>query len=411
MSTSTPIAAFAPKDITPASEFLPVSLELKRHRLESIDVLRGLLMIVMALDHTRDFFSNANVDPTNPLQSWPALFFTRWVTHLCAPGFVALAGTSVYLQRQRGLSASSMARKLVARGVWLIFIEVAIVSFGIFFTYDFHLLQVIYAIGGSMIVLALLQFLPTGYVAAYGFIIVCLHNLLDKVQPHQAVGLWKLFVMPGPFLNHGQIWIRDKYPILPWSGVMALGYAFGAIVTLPGAKRRVRAVQYGLIALALFAVLRISNGYGDPLLFSHLATPQRTVMSFFQVTKYPPSLHYVCATFGFLLLLFALFDHALEERWVPRALGVLAIYGRVPFFYYIPHFYILHTLAVIAVMFSLHTTHVVLQFSFDSPPPGTGFGLPVVYAVWASVVGILYLPCKWFAGVKARRRDWWLSYL
>lgn len=411
MSTFTPVAAVPFRETTLPSELLPVSLKLKPRRLESIDVLRGLLMIVMALDHTRHFFSKAHVDPTDPLQSWPALFFTRWITHLCAPGFVALAGTSVYLQRQRGISASSMATKLAARGIWLIFIEVAVVSFGIFFTYQVHLLQVIYAIGGSMIVLALLQFLPTLYVAAYGFLIVCLHNLLDKVQPHHAVGLWKFFVMPGPFLNHGRVWIMDTYPILPWSGIMALGYAFGAIVTLPGAKRRMRAIQFGLTALALFVTLRLSNGYGDPLLFTHLATTRQTVMSFFQVTKYPPSLHYVCGTFGFLLLLFALFDYALERRWIPRVLGVFTIYGRVPLFYYIPHFYILHVLAVIVLMSTLHTTHIMIQSTFGSARPGTGFGLPVVYAIWASVVTILYLPCRWFAGVKARRRDWWLSYL
>lgn len=384
-------------------------------RVASVDLLRGLLMIVMALDHTRDYFSSATVDATDPLNSWPALFFTRWITHLCAPGFVALAGASIYLQRRRGLSAASMAKKLVTRGIWLIFVEVAIVSFGIFFTWHFHFLQVIYAIGGSMIVLAALQFLPTQYVAAYGFAIVFLHNLLDRVQPPQLglpAALWKFFIMPGPFLDHGRLWILDVYPILPWSGVMALGYAFGAIVSLPPARRRLRSVQLGAATLILFTALRLTNAYGDPIPFRHLATHTQTAMSFLQLSKYPPSLQYICATFGILLLLFALFDAALERRWLPRALGVVEVYGRVPFFYYVPHFYILHILALVVLMCATQTIHVhPPQPMFNPPIPAAAFSLPIVYLIWLSVVASLYFPCKWFAGVKARRRDWWLSYL
>src|SRR6201987_6416801 len=176
-------------------------------RIATVDLLRGLIMIFMALDHTRDFFSNATVDPTNPLQSWPALYITRWVTHLCAPGFVALAGTSIYLQRQRGRSKTFMAKRLVTRGLWLIFVEIAIVSFGIFFTYNFHFLQGIYTPGASRILLAALQFLPTWGVATYGFAVVFLHNLLDPIKLSQLGHfdwLWKLLVMPGPFIRHGQ---------------------------------------------------------------------------------------------------------------------------------------------------------------------------------------------------------------
>lgn len=384
-------------------------------RIATVDLLRGLLMIVMALDHTRDFFSSATVDATDPLKSWPALFFTRWITHLCAPGFVALAGTSVYLQRRRGLSAGSMAKKLVTRGIWLIFVEVAIVSFGIFFTWHFHFLQVIYAIGGSMIVLAALQLFPVQIVAAYGFAIVFLHNLLDRMQPPQAglaAALWKFFIMPGPFLDHGRLWMLDVYPILPWSGVMALGYAFGAVVLLPPGRRRLRSMQLGVATLLLFSVLRFTNAYGDPIPFRHLATHTQTAMSFLQLSKYPPSLQYICATFGVLLLLFALFDIALEHRWLPRALGVVEVYGRVPFFYYVPHFYIIHILALVALMCATHTVHVQApQPMFSPPTPAVSFSLPVVYLIWISVVASLYFPCKWFAGVKARRRDWWLSYL
>jgi uncharacterized membrane protein len=383
-------------------------------RIATVDLLRGLIMIVMALDHTRDFFSNAGVDPTDPLHSWPALFFTRWITHLCAPGFVALAGTSIYLQRQRGRSKTFMAKRLVTRGLWLIFVELAIVSFGLFFTYHFHFLQVIYAIGASMILLAALQFLPTWCVALYGFAIVLLHNLLDGINANQLghfSGPWKLLVAPGPFLDHGRLWILDAYPVLPWSGVMALGYAFGVVVTMPTPDRRRWALRLGAGALALFAALRFTNVYGDPIRFEHLGSAARTAMSFFDVTKYPPSLQYVCATFGVLLLLFALGDYALERRWIPRALGVIEVYGRVPFFYYVLHFYILHILAVLDLMFVMHTVHVNVPTLFVPGPPQATYSLPVVYLIWITVVALLYLPCRWFAAVKARRRDWWLSYL
>jgi uncharacterized membrane protein len=384
-------------------------------RIAAVDVVRGLIMIVMALDHTRDFFSNATVNPTDPLTSWPSLYFTRWITHLCAPGFVALAGTSVYLQRQRGRLRGEMAKKLVARGLWLLFVEVAIIGFGLFFTYHFHFFQVIYAIGGSMILLAGLQFLPTRWVAAYGFAVVLLHNLLDKIQPeslgHAAVA-WQFLVTPGFFFDHDRLWMVVMYPLIPWSGVMALGYAFGAVVSLPASKRRARSVQLGVASLAVFAVLRSTNWYGDPKPLQHLATLTQTTMSFFEVTKYPPSLQYLCATLGILLLVFAAGDDALERRWIPRALGVVEVYGRVPFFYYVLHFYLLHLLALGTLMVAMHTVHVHPGIPFFSAvPPQAAFSLPVVYLIWISVVAVLYLPCKWFAGVKARRRDWWLGYV
>jgi uncharacterized membrane protein len=398
---------------TPATP--PVSEATVRRRIATVDLLRGLIMIVMALDHTRDFFSSTTVDPTDPLHSWPALFFTRWITHLCAPGFVALAGTSIYLQRQRGRSASFMAKRLVTRGLWLIFVELAVVSFGLFFTYHFHFLQVIYAIGASMILLAGLQFLPTWCVGTYGLAVVLLHNLLDRVSLAQLGHFgwaWKLLVIPGPFLRHGQLWGFDTYPVLPWSGVMALGYAFGAVVLMPPAQRRRVSLLPGAVSLALFAGLRFTNAYGDFVPFQHLGSFVRTTMSFFDVSKYPPSLQYCCVTLGILLLLFAMGDYALERRWVTRPLAAIEVYGRVPFFYYVPHFYILHLLAVVILMVSMHTVHVHPVIPIFNPAPrGASFSLPVVYLIWISVVGVLYLPCRWFAGIKARRRDWWLSYL
>jgi len=384
-------------------------------RIAAVDVLRGLIMIIMALDHTRDFFSALTVSATDPTQSWPTLFFTRWITHLCAPGFVALAGTSVYLQRQRGRTKGQTASKLLSRGVWLIFLELAVVSPGIFFTYHFHFFQVIYAIGGSMIILAGLQYLPTRWVAGYGLLVVLLHNMLDKFDLAHAAGAtaWKfLLIAPGVFMNHGQFWALVLYPVIPWSGVMALGYAFGAVVAMPAEKRRARSVKLGLTALAIFAELRITHAYGDPVLFERLGTWKQTMMSFLNVTKYPPSLEFVCVMLGLLLLLFALFDWMLTHHKATKALDVVEVYGRVPFFYYVLHFYSLHILALLTLMVVSHTVHVHPPVPIFNPPaPGAGFSLPVVYAIWIAVVAALYVPCKWFAGVKARRKDWWLSYL
>jgi uncharacterized membrane protein len=328
---------------------------------------------------------------------------------------VALAGTSVYLFRQRGWTESQTAKRLLSRGAWLIFVELAIVSPGLFFTYHFHFLQVIYAIGGSMIVLAGLQFLGTRWVAVYGLLVVFLHNITDKFDLVHAPGAWAwklLLIAPGVFELHGKFWALVLYPIIPWSGVMALGYAFGAVVSLPAEKRRKRCVQLGLAALAVFAELRATHAYGDPELFERLGTWKQSMMSFLNVTKYPPSLEFVCVTLGVLLLLFAAFDWMLTHHKAKKVLDVVEVYGRVPFFYYVIHFYTLHILAVAVLMTAMHTVHVKLPVPIFNPPlPQAAFSLPVVYAIWAALVAALYVPCKWFAGVKARRKDWWLSYL
>ena len=192
---------------------------------------------------------------------------------------------------------------------------------------------------------------------------------------------------------------------------MALGYVFGVVVLMPPEKRRRVSLQLAAVSLALFAALRWTNAYGDFVPFKHLGSFMRTTMSFFDVSKYPPSLQYFLVTLGILLVLFAIGDYALERRWMTRALGVVEIYGRVPFFYYVPHFYILHLAALFTAMFVMHSVHVNAPTPFAPGPPQAMFSLPIVYLIWISVVALLYLPCRWFAGVKARRHDWWLSYL
>jgi uncharacterized membrane protein len=408
--------------MTPATDPIavddyPVPVNPPTRRLETVDMLRGLLMVLMALDHTRDYFGVPTPDPTNPLHSWPALFLTRWVTHLCAPGFVALAGTSVYLQRKRGKSQKQICKLLVTRGLWLVFMELTVVDFGWAFSWS-PFLQVIWAVGISMVVLGLLQWLPVVVVGAVGAAIVVLHNLLDPFHgPASGMGadLWKMLNEPGMLTYHGHPEMFLFYPALAWIGVICLGYAFGPVVASARELRRVAVPALGLCLLAAFSLLRIFqpfHGYGDSYHFQHLATTTETEMSFWQVQKYPPSLDYVLATFGVLLLIYAVFDWFSSHDVLPRARHVIETYGRVPFFYYVLHIYLLHAVATLVTLDVVGNVHSMIgESAMEAAGRGWGVGLPAVYAIWLSVVVVLYWPSLWFSRVKARRRDWWISYL
>jgi uncharacterized membrane protein len=371
-------------------------------------------MMLMALDHTRDFFSSATVDAANPLQSWPSLFVTRWVTHLCAPGFIALAGVSVYLQRERGKSAAQMAKLLVTRGLWLMLIELTVVSFAWTFAPGF-IFQVIWVVGLAMVLLGLLQWVPRVAVGALGAAIILLHNLLDPVKAssfgHGAFA-WGLLHQMTITSFHG-FFVAAGYPVLPWVGVIFVGYAAGPLAVASPARRERIASILGLTFLAVFARMRVTHGYGDHNRFEHLGTVARSAMSFLSVEKYPPSLHYLLATFGVLLLLYALFDFAVRRDWVPGVREVMETYGRVPFFYYVLHIYLLHSVALVLTAADHLNWHlwVTPGTVFFGHVPGWGFPLWGVYCVWLSVLLVMYLPCRWFSRMKARRRDWWLSYL
>ena len=399
-----------------AIEDFPIPVNPVSRRLESIDLLRGVLMLLMAIDHARDYFtSQTGFDPTNPMQSWPTLFATRWITHLCAPGFVALAGTAVYLQRQRGKTPGQMSSLLIKRGLWLMFLEITLIGFGWSFAFG-PALQVIWAIGASMVFLGLLQGLPTRVIGVVGAAIVGLHNLLDDISARSFAGganLWELIHVPGPLFLHHRFVGVVAYPVVPWIGVICLGYAFGTVVHLGPSHRRRLVGMLGVVFLFAFTVLRLAHGYGDHFTFEHLATPSETTMSFLEVEKYPPSLQYLLATLGVLLLMYALLDAAVSREWLPQVRGVVEVYGRVPFFYYVLHIYMLHALALV------WTAHLHMNWRFWTVPGavfidhlnGWGYGLGGVYLVWAIVVVVLYFPCVWFSRVKALRRDWWLSYL
>ena len=381
-------------------------------RLASIDALRGLVMVIMALDHVRDFFTNAPFSPTDLGQTSPALFLTRWVTHYCAPVFVFLAGTGAGLARLSGKTAPSLARFLVSRGLWLVALELTVVRFAWVFNLNYRasVAQVIWAIGWSMVLLAPLVFRSMRAAGLFGVLLVATHNLLDRTEvAGRAAALYTVLHQPGPVAIDGAHRLYIAYPLLPWVGVMAAGYGFAAIVTLPERERRRALVGFGGALIAGFALLRLANGYGDPRPWAPQQSAIFTLLSFLNCTKYPPSLDYLMMTLGPALLVLALFER-LPARW----LSPLVVFGRVPLFYYVLHLFLIHAIAL-AVSY-LHRGRL-----FDSLlggagfpgsiPPAVGYGLGVVYLVWALVVLALYAPCVWYAALKARNKSPWLSYL
>jgi uncharacterized membrane protein len=397
----------APADLT-----LPVPEPLRRTRLDSLDVVRGIVMVIMALDHVRDYFHADALlyDPTDLTRTSPLLFFTRWITHLCAPAFVLLAGMGGYLYGARGRSRREVSRFLLTRGLWLVVVELTLVRFALFFNLDYSMMfvQVIWAIGWSMVVLAGLVFVPPRLVLAFAVLMIAGHNLLDGIGPAPfsslergasfSVGdwIWSVLHVANPPII---------YPLVPWIGVMALGYALGPIARAEPARRRRTFLQLGLALTAGFAVLRALNGYGDPVAWQTQASPVYTALSFLNTSKYPPSLLYLLMTLGPTFVLLSLLDRP------PGPMArFLSVYGRVPFFYYILHFYLIHLLAVGAGALTGFPVRDFFTIAFFFPK-GYGFSLGMTYLVWIGVVLALYLPCRWFAGVKARRPQGWLSYL
>ena len=372
-----------------------------RPRLDAVDWLRGLVMTLMALDHARDFFSGARVDPLDVANTTPALFFTRWVTHFCAPVFVLLAGAGARLSRRPDIS-----RFLLTRGLWLVLLELTIVRLGWFFNFDYSFAvgQVIWAIGWSMVALAGLVRLPPALVPALGLVIIAGHNLLDGREP--AGALWSVLHTGQPILVPPGAMFVPVYPLLPWIGVIAVGYGLGAVLARPPEARERWLIGAGATLIAGFVVLRATNLYGDAHSWAPQSTAFRTLLSFLDTTKYPPSLLYVMMTLGPALLVLAL-----AERRLAAALPALVTFGRVPLFFYVLHIPLIHGLAVLAAFAGGGNAGVLFTNTFlFARPEGYGFGLGVVYAVTGGVLLALHPACRWFAGVKARRRDPWLSY-
>lgn len=392
----------------------------RAYRIESLDLLRGLVIVIMALDHVRDFMMTAAAsDPMADANIAPALFFTRWITHFCAPVFVCLAGVSAGLMTARR-GPHALGAFLAKRGLWLIAVEFFVVStavtfapFGIaeFGGRTVVVMQVIWAIGASMIVLAAAQFLGQRACLVLGLVIVAGHNLLDLVWPIPAGGpfeigppLWvslhaQMAVAVGPFV------LGFIYPVVPWIGVMLFGFGVAPVWQQPPARRDATLWRSGVAATAAFIVLRAIGIYGDPNPWQTQATATATLLDFLNVTKYPPSLLFLLMTLGPASVLCVHADR------IPRSLGrVLITFGRVPFAFYVAHVALIHVLAMaLGVVQGFRADQFLTIFFLY--PKGYGVGLAAIYGLWLLVIVLLYPWCRWMASVKERRRDWWLSYV
>lgn len=370
-------------------------------RLQSIDLARGLVMMLMALDHVRDYFSAAHFDPTDLQRTNSALFVTRWVTHFCAPTFVFLAGVSAGITRDRGKTRVELARFLLSRGLWLVLLEVTLVHLAWTFDPGYHFLglQVIWVLGLSMVLLAALQFLPRPVLAAIAIVFIAGHNLLDAVESRSP--LWTFLHRMGPLAKVDDHTVFLVYPLVPWFAVMALGFCVAPVFAWDGQRRRRALLLAGGAALLLFTALRGSNLYGDPQPFALQSDPAFSLWSFLNTQKYPPSLLYLCMTLGPLALLLAALDRVQVADGNP-----FLVFGRVPLFFYLLHIPLIHGATVVTAR------------ALDIPLPSHfldesrfGFDLTVVYAIWIAALLLLYLPCRWYARTKARSQNPWLSYL
>ena len=379
-------------------------------RIEIIDRLRGLVIVIMMLDHVREFFAAdaLRFEATDLAHTSPALFATRWVTHLCAPSFVFLAGASIYLQREAGPDRGRLARFLLARGLWLVLLEVTLVGFSLDLA-PFLLLEVIAAIGVGMVAMAALVWAPPRAVLALGVALVAGHGLfLPPPAMGGAPSPLRALLVPAPLAPLAPGFVA--YPLLPWLGVMCLGYGLGVVFTWPAERRRRALLLGGAAAVAAFLALRVVNGYGDPAPWS--AQPRGaafTALSFLKVSKQPPSLDFVLVTLGLSLPL-----GVAVERLRGRAGAMLLAFGRVPLFAFVGHLYLAHVLAMLVGVAQGVPASAFVRSITDSSrlvAAGWGFSLPAVYAWWALVVLAMWPLAAWYARAKRERPRWWMRYL
>jgi uncharacterized membrane protein len=346
------------------------------------------------------------------------LFFTRWITHFCAPLFFFLAGTGAFFYGVRR-GNKDVSHFLWTRGLWLVFLEFTVVGTGWTFEFPGGFFGVIWALGASMILMALIVRLPLRWIAGLSVLMIATHDLLDPIRPREFgsyAWIWTiLHVRGGVLLPFG---IRNfvLFQIIPWVGVMGAGYAFGQLYLLEPQRRKRLLTQLGLAAIALFIFLRATNLYGNPPAglggvsqgdWHIQPTMEKTIILFFDVEKYPPSLQFLLMTLGPSFLLLAWLEKAKPSSWR----SVLLVFGRVPMFFYILHLYLIHTLAIVMAILTHQPWRFLLHGGFFAAPDDYGHSLPFVYLMWLTVVVVLYFPCRWFASLKERRRDWWLSYL
>ena len=402
-------------DPTTAREEPPLRAPTTGARLDSIDTLRGFVMVLMALDHARDFFhfgATQGIDPLDLSSTTAPIFLTRWITHSCAPTFVFLAGTGAFLSGTRGKSPRELSWFLLTRGLWLVVLEVTYVQWaGWTFAMDLHVhfAWVIWAIGWSMIVLAALVHLPVWAIGSFGLAMIATHNAFDGVKS-AALGawapVWQVLHEGGQLdLGHGHK-LAAAYPLIPWIGVMAAGYAFGQLLVQDAATRRRRLLRIGFALTAGFVALRLSNLYGEAKPWAAQSDALKTVGSILDCTKYPPSLCYLLMTLGPALLMLGWLD-----RGTPPWAKPLLVFGRVPMFFYLLYLPLLHGLAVLAHLAHSGRADWLNGVHPAEPPPSAGFGLAGVYLAWLVAVAILFPACTWFAEFKRRNRSAWLSYL
>jgi len=388
--------------------------DIRKTRIESIDLLKGLVMIIMALDHVRDYFhySAFFFDPTDPIKTTLPIYFTRFITNFCAPAFSFLAGLSAFMVGKRK-SKNELSQFLIKRGLWLIFAEIVILSFAWQFDSNFSLLglQVIWVLGISMIFLAGLIHLPLNYLLVFSCVCIFGHNLLDTVHFDGSM-LWSFIHEQQFFPNIANRTIVFAYPILPWFAVMSLGYYFGSFYdsSIEPQRRKKIFNTIGISAWILLLILRFTNIYGNLLPREDYGNFSQNLISFLNLTKYPPSLSFLLLTLGATLLFLAN-----TEKLKGRIVDFFCVFGRVPFFYYIIHVYLIHLFALIAAQvtgFGWKTMILKTPVWFSPDLKGYGFSLPIVYLVWIGVIVILYPICKKFDRYKQGNKDkWWLSYL
>ena len=385
-------------------------------RINAIDITRGIVMVIMALDHVRDLMHVDSItqSPTNLETTTPVLFFTRWITHLCAPTFVFLAGTSAYMSFRKTANISQSRNFLLKRGLYLVALEFVVVNFALFFDPLYHtlLFEVIAAIGTGFIILGLLLNVSAKWLGVIGLVIIFCHNLLPLLplpeNPFAKTALSLLF-SPGAFpLSLNNVFVM-AYPPIPWLGIMLVGFAAGRFFEWNAEKRKRLFIRLGLGALLLFIVIRFVNVYGDPVQWSAQKTAMFSFLSFMNITKYPPSLLFCLATLGIMFLMLAA-----TEGSKNKALQIVSVYGKVPLFYFILHFFLIH-LIMVGLMFLQGFSFSQMDFASGTfgRPKGvqSGVALWAIYLIWIGVVGLLYKPCLWFGKYKSTHKNWWLKYI